>query len=325
MRFSPSYTLDIIKEEDFNSEILQVEQVIQEYKNFGKFDAFDKTKIYYEYYLVEKPKANVVIVHGLSEFIRKFDEFIYYLMNQGYNVFIYDQRCHGMSGRLTKSQHLLHVDNFRDYAADLEQFIEEVVIPTENIPIYLYSHSMGGAVCTLYLAEHSDRVEKAVFSAPLFEPIVNSVPVPLARVSVRLGRIFLGSKKRFFLSNDFDPEIKYKESYGSSEARFYYNIKLRKENEKHQSSPMSFGWVDNSLRIRRRLLKDRLIKGIKTPILLFSAENDRAVNNLPQREFADKCKTCRLIEVKGATHALLASESGELEKLIKLTLDFYAN
>jgi len=325
MRFHPNYTLNVIKDKDFNTEIQKIEEELALYVSSGKYISFDNTSIYYEYFLAKKPKANIVIVHGLSEFTKKFYEFIYYALNQGYNVFLYDQRCHGLSDRLTDDDSILHVDDFVDYAMDLELFIDKIVIPTEDIPVFIYSQSMGGAVSALYLANHSEKIKKAVFSVPLLEPVIHNVPYSLAQKCVKLGRIILGSKKKFFLSKDFDPEIEYNDTYGSSKVRFDHNIKLRKENEKYQSSPMSFGWVYNSLMLHRKILKKNFVEKINVPILLISAEMDTVVKNEPQRAFARLCKNCEFIQMDNVTHALLASESTELEKILNHIFSFYEN
>lgn len=325
MRYEPNFTLNVIKDELFETQIKELENELAKYANFGEFASFDKTKIHYEYFLCENARGNIVIVHGLSEFTKKFYEFTYYALNLGYNVFIYDQRCHGLSDRLTNNVDILHVDNFNDYALDLEIFIEKIVIPTENKPIFLYAHSMGGAVSALYLNKYSDKIKKAVFSAPLFIPVVNNVSTFLARESVRLGKVLLGPKRRFFLSNDFDPDIKFNEKYGSSEPRFYHNINLRKQNIKYQSSPMSFGWVFNSLTVHHAILKKKFLNKIKTPILIFSAEKDNTVKNEPQYYFAKHCENCEIVNIENTTHAILASKTEMLEKVLKSTFDYFSN
>ncbi len=324
MRFVPDYQLNIIAESDFVQGIRDVEQKLIDRMVEGSFQAFDNTEIHYEYILAQDSKASIVIVHGLSEFTKKFYEFIYYALNQGYNVFIYDQRCHGLSGRLTDQLDLLHVDDFRDYVKDLSQFIDEVVVPTEDKPIYLYSHSMGGAISALYLSGCSDRVKKAVLAAPMFLPVVQQVPTWLARHSVRVGRLFFGTKRKFFLTSEFDPDIPYRERYGSSKARFEHNMKMRKENPQYQSTPMTFGWIYNALIVGSRIFKRKVIDNIHTKILLISAENDMTVRNEPQHRFAQKCKTCEFKEIKGASHALLESDEKMMSEILQLTFDFYA-
>lgn len=324
MRFIPNYNLEIIDENGYENAVLKIEEELSRYKHTGSFSAFDKTEIYYEYFLCESSKASLVIVHGLSEFINKFYEFIYYCLNQGLNVFIYDQRCHGLSGKLTDRIDLLHVDDFDDYVKDLSQFVDTVVKKIENKPIYLYSQSMGGAECALYLAKHSDNIEKAVSAVPMFQPTVDVVPYRIARAGVSFARHFYGNKTKFLLSREFDPNVEYNESQGTSRARFEHNMKMRKENPCYQSTPMTFGWTYNSLIVKKRVFNRKNIKGIKTPILLITAKEDRVVEPKPHYEFAQKCESCRLVELEKANHALLASDNARLEKILNLIFGFYS-
>lgn len=325
MRFSPDYKLNLIDEEEFLNVIPSVEKKLADIKNSGTFNAFDNTEIYYEYFLAENSKASIVVVHGLSEFVNKFYEFIYYCLNQGYNVFVYDQRCHGLSGRLTDRIELLHVDSFYDYAKDLSQFIDEVVTRVEDKPIYIYSHSMGGAVSALYLSQNSAKIKKAVLSAPMFEPVVDSVAYPIARMGVGIGRLFYGNKTKFLLTREFDPDVKYSEAHGTSRARFEHNMKMRRENPHYQSTPMTFGWIYNSLIIRDKIFKRKTIKNISTPMLLISAEKDTIVKLKPQYDFANKCKNCKLVNLKNTNHALLAGTSQTIGEVLNLVFDFYEN
>ncbi len=324
MRFVPDYKLDIIAESQFEEAILQLEKKLADCMTTGEFCAFDNIKIHYEYFLSKNAKATIVVVHGLSEFTKKYYEFIYYVLNQGYNVFIYDQRCHGLSDKLTDRIDLLHVDSFKDYVKDLSQFIDEVVIPVEDKPIYLYSHSMGGAICALYLAQYGDKIERAIMVAPMFVPVVKQVPNWIARHSVAIGRWFFGNKTKFLLTSEFDPDVQYKESLGSSKARFEHNMKMRRENPHYQSTPMTFGWIYNSLIVGSQIFKHKVINNIDTKILLLSAQKDATVKNEPQRLFAVKCKSCEFVEIKDVTHAVLASDEKTLKEIMQLTLDFYA-
>ncbi len=324
MKFIPSYKFSVIPEEEFPTAIKDIEQKLEEIKVSGNFKAFDGTNMYYEYFLAENSTASVVIVHGLSEFTKKFYEFAYYLLNRGFNVFIYDQRCHGLSGRLTKEMDLLHVDKFNDYVRDLAQFVDDIVLKTEDKPLYLYSHSMGGAISTFYLSQHPNKIKRAVLAAPMFEPIVDCVPMPIARGGVKMGKLFLGKKKKFPLSHEFNPNVQYKESHGSSRVRFEYNLKMRIDNLNYRSTPMSFSWTDNSINIGRKILSKKVINNIKTPILLISAGNDTVVNNELHYKFAEKYSGCRLVNIENETHALLASNNETLTKIVNLTFDFYS-
>lgn len=326
MNFIPDYKLEIIKEEDFESSIMEVEKRLQDCRNSGYFDSFDGKKMYYEYFLAEKAKATIVIVHGLSEFSKKFYEAAYYFLNQGYNVFIYDQRGHGLSFRMTKQVDLIHVDSFYDYAKDLDVFIENIVMPTNPKALYIYAHSMGGAVTTLYLAKNQSRVKKALLSAPLFEPVVTQgVSDSAAKMGVFMAKLFCGGKKKFFGSKEFNPEVKHNGDVDASKARFEYNMNLRRNNPCYQSTPMSLSWTYGSLTVGSRIMKKRVTNGIKTPILILSAEKDRVVKIEPQFEFASRCDCCEVVTIKNANHAMLTGDIEVMTEHFNRTLQFFAD
>ena len=88
----------------------------------------------------------VLYRHFKPKFTKKYHEFAWYLLNQGYDVFLFDQRCHGLSCRLTDRTDLIHVASFTHYYQDLHCFVQQIVKPATKLPLYLYAHSMGGAV-----------------------------------------------------------------------------------------------------------------------------------------------------------------------------------
>lgn len=315
----------IISEEKFPEEIVKIENELEKIRNEGFFDSFDGKKLYFEYFLKQNAKASVVIVHGLSEFTKKFYEIAWYLLCEGYNVFLYDQRCHGRSCRLGARGDILHVDKFTDYAADLNEFINEVVLKASSEPVYIYSHSMGGAAVALYLSKWQDTVKKAVMSAPLFDPCVAKVSHRVARASALVSCILFGKRQKFWTSGEFNPETPHRKSLDASFCRFNHNMNMRRENREYQTTPMSNGWVYNSLCLRSQITKSKLASKITTPILLISAENDKIVEAQPQIEFAKRCKTCELISLKGANHAMLTGTQETITEHVSAVLNFFEN
>ena len=316
---------DIILEEKFAERIQEIEKELSKTRNEGFFDSFDGKKLYFEYFLKQNAKASVVIVHGLSEFTKKFYEITWYLLSCGYNVFLYDQRGHGRSFRMTSNRDLLHVDKFTDYAYDLNEYIEKIVLKASDKPIYIYSHSMGGAVTALYLAKWQDTTKKAVMSAPLFEPCVAKVSHKVAKASALVSCVLFGKKKKFWTSNEFNPETPHKKSHDASFSRFNYNMNMRRQNIEYQTTPMSNGWIYNALCLRSQITKSNLPLKIKTPILLISAQNDRIVELEPQKEFSAKCKSCKFISLKGANHAMLTGTHKTITEHISAVLNFFEN
>lgn len=323
MRFVPDYTLNIIAEEAFPTAIREMEARLADCRVSGFVDTFDGEKLFYEYFLAENSRASIVLVHGLSEFTKKFYEVTYYFLNQGYNVFLYDQRCHGLSNRLTDRIDIIHVDDFADYEKDLAAFIDTVVLPADNKPLYLYSHSMGGAVCAMYMAHHPNRIQKAVLSAPLIDPVAVSLPRWFITPGVHLGGLLFGKKTKFVLSKEFNPDHPFEHAHDADKNRFMHNLNMRRSEPRYQSTPMSFGWVYQSLILRKRLLKKGLAESITTPLLLFSAEKDTVVKIDAQHAFAARCPHCRLVTLKEATHAILSGTQETLTTHLTMTMDFY--
>ena len=184
MKISPSYQFSVLREEELKEKMSVITGQLDRCRKDGKFAGFDGEELYYEYFQAENSRGSVVILHGLSEFTGKYHEFAWYLLNQGYDVFLYDQRCHGRSCRLTERQDMIHVGHFSHYRRDLQCFLDQVVRPATDKPLYLYAHSMGGAVAAQYLAEHPDVFQKAVLSAPMIMPLTDPTPPAVARIGL---------------------------------------------------------------------------------------------------------------------------------------------
>lgn len=296
----------VIAEEDFPKKIVEISEQLNSCRHEGTFLSFDSKELYYEYFQVPNSRGAVVIVHGLSEFTQKYHEFAWYLLNQGYDVFLYDQRCHGRSCRLTPHYDMIHVEHFTDYQKDLHQFIVRVVKKATDLPLYLYAHSMGGAVAVQYLEKHPDVFQKAVLSAPMFRPLTRNVSPLIAKIGLSAYLIFGDSKKKFWQSNEFDPHYPFSQAQDKSFARFKWYMDLRIKNTCYRTTPMSMRWVQQSLVLQHSLMKKRLLKKIKTPILMLCADNDGVVSKDSQVKLAKKCPACEMIIIPNSTHTMLS-------------------
>jgi len=325
MRFIPDYQFEVIDEAVFPEMIQAITEQLNSCKQSGYFVGKGSVRLYYEYFLAQDSRGSVVVVHGLSEFTEKFYELTYYLVKNGYNVFLYDQRCHGHSQRLTRKKDLLHVDRFDDYVTDLSIFIDTVVKSISDAPLYLYTHSMGGGVAALYLAKHTDTFKKAVMSAPLFQPVVKNVNPTIARWGVKIAKVFVGKKRQFSLSKEFNPETAYNPRFDASCTRFEHYMALRRDDEDYQTTPMSYGWVSAALDLRSRVLKNKVVGSIQTSILMFSADQDQVVELEPQYLFDQKCDACHMIRLPSATHSLLTSDREQMTQIIQTVLEFYGS
>ena len=140
----------VIPEADFASEMdRRVDPFLESVRTDGTFRGCDGKALCWHSFAAGSPVANVVILHGYTESGEKYREMSWYFLSQGYSVWLYDQRGHGKSCRDVPDKTLTHVDSFDDYVGALECFLEQIV--PRDLPLFLYSHSMGVAVSALTL------------------------------------------------------------------------------------------------------------------------------------------------------------------------------
>ncbi len=132
----------------------------------------------------ENPKAVVQIIHGLKEHNRRYYHIAEYLNNNGYAVFMSDNRGHGCSVN----------DNFPlGYMTDLKLMVEDQYELTKyiktqypNTPVYILGHSFGSMLARCYIQDHDDEISKLVLSGTVgFNKLVY-IAYPLSRIIIKL-------------------------------------------------------------------------------------------------------------------------------------------
>ena len=312
-----------ISEEAFPEEIEKLERQLYESGHRGYFRGEDGKSIFYEYHLAPKARASVVVVHGMSEFTKKYYELTHYLLQQGYHVFLYDQRGHGYSHRDTDRPELIHINGFDQLVSDLDCYLAQVVQKLSTVPLYLYAHSMGGAVGAMYLAKYPQRFAKAVLTSPLIAPRMNDLPAWPFLLGVSIRKRFVGDRKKFRLSGEYVPGKPYRHIPGDSPARVQRCLWHRDKTPNYQSTPMTLGCVYHSLKLRRRMLKGGVAASIQTPTLMLCADRDKMVKLCPQAAFAVQCPSMTREVLEGANHNLLTDEQSVLEETLSRVFAFY--
>jgi lysophospholipase len=198
-----------------------------------------------------------------------------------------------------------------------------VVCTVSDAPVYLYAHSMGGAVGLLHLAKYPRRFQKAVLTSPLLAPRMNNLPAWPFLLGVSLRRRLVGDLKKFRLSHEYVVGRPYRHVPGDSPGRVQRSLWHRDQNRNYQSTPLTLGCVHNNLRLRRRLLKSDVAKSIQTPTLMLCAQQDALVKLRPQAQFAAQCSAITREVVEGANHAFMTDCQPILEQAMKRVLDFY--
>ena len=133
----------------------------------------------------QRPRAVVLIVHGLGEHAWRYDHVARRLNAWGFQVRAYDQRGHGESGG---ARGVLPADHA--LLADLAEVVDDT---RENLcnpwacPMVLLGHSMGGLVTARFVAERLRPVEGLVLSSPALDPGLSGWQKALIAVLYRLA------------------------------------------------------------------------------------------------------------------------------------------
>ncbi len=321
MLYTPK-NVQVIKEEEYEKSICGVEETLSSFAVEGTFVSFDGLNIFYRNYLVENPLGSIVIVHGFTEYCKKYTELAWYFINRGYNVFTYDHRGHGLSDRQVDGYVLAHANSFEDYVKDLETFVEEIVVKQggrENINIF--SHSMGGSVTALYLMKCGSTISRALLSSPMVYPFTANCPIPILKIMLKQQAVKYGWDARFKYASDFNPNHPFDKSHDTSYPRFRHNLDVRLSDVRYQTSASTNRWMYEAVTVGKKMLCKRNLKKIKAKVLVISSGEDTVVRPKPQKKLADRLG-CGFIKIESAKHSAFICASEKLEKYMQTVFAF---
>ena len=154
----------------------------------------DGLKIFRRDWLLESPKASVVLVHGLGEHSGRYEHVAKSLNDAGYSVFSLDHRGHGLSEGQKG-----HVNTFEDYIKDVHSVVQFAKERHPGVAVMMLGHSMGGMIATGYALRHLD-IKSLIISAPPY-----GVPGKSANLQLKLGALVGKLFPKIGLSNQLDP------------------------------------------------------------------------------------------------------------------------
>lgn len=155
-------------------------------------------------YLIENPKANILIVHGLNEHCLRYGHVAEALNEIGVNVYTFDLRGHGQS------------QGEKSFVADIDEYREDLenvyrTIP-KTLPLFILGHSMGGMIAVKFLLFNEKAVKGVILSGAALEigeditPITQKVVGFLGKIAPKLKTVKLDPTS---ISRDKDEVEKY--------------------------------------------------------------------------------------------------------------------
>ncbi|UOB17731.1 alpha/beta hydrolase [Abyssalbus ytuae] len=124
-----------------------------------------KKQLFGQYWMPQKIKAVVLLVHGMGEHSGRYSDFVVpELIYKQFGVITFDHFGHGHSEG--KRGHCPGYQALLDSVKEVFKKTEEVF---GNIPVFLYGHSMGGNVVLNYIMRRQPGIKGAVVTSPFLK------------------------------------------------------------------------------------------------------------------------------------------------------------
>jgi lysophospholipase len=274
----------------------------------GFFTARDGRKIRYAHFTATgQPSAGtVVILPGRNESIEKYFETIRDLSDRGLGSAMIDWRGQGLSDRLIRDGQRGHVDSFSDYAGDLDQFFEEIVLPDCHGPNYILAHSAGALIALLAAPFMANRVRRMVLIAPFLA--LPGQPVSMKTVYRATSLLCLLGLGRMYAAWGPRKEggTPFAENKVTSDARRYRRNTLLYETYPQLAlGGPTVKWLRAASRASQTVCAPDFVSAIKVPTLIVAAGADRVVSTRAVEAYAARLRLGSLLTIDGAAHEIL--------------------
>lgn len=108
-----------------------------------------------------KPRAILVISHGLASHSGVFNNFAKTLNTEGIAVYRFDHRGHGKSD----GRDSIHINSYFEMVEDLRLVVERAKAENPNTPVFVLGHSMGGHITALYGTKYPQGADGFILAA----------------------------------------------------------------------------------------------------------------------------------------------------------------
>lgn len=136
------------------------------FKDFYFNSSTSKNKIHARMCVPDaEPRAIVQIIHGIAEYIDRYDEFMSFLADNGIIAVGTDHLGHGKSIESEEQTGFFAYDNGWDYAVRDEEVLRLAMHENyPELPIIVFGHSMGSFMARTLLIRYPDAFNAAIIS-----------------------------------------------------------------------------------------------------------------------------------------------------------------
>lgn len=155
-----------------------------------QFFSYDNKQLYSELFEAENPCGVIQIVHGMQEHSGRYKDFVNFLVKNGYNVFICDQRGHGKTAITKENLGYSDGDIYKECVNDQLYISKYIKEKYPSLPLYVIGHSFGSFVTQGYILQNK-YAEKIILSGSAYN---NTMLFKAGKVMAKTIQLFKGRK-----------------------------------------------------------------------------------------------------------------------------------
>lgn len=292
-------------------------------QRFSFRSADGKTDLQGIRFINPKAKGMIVVLNGSTESWLKYGELFFDLYHQGFSVASYDHRGQGLSPHMVPGNpQIAQIDDFSLYAADLNAFVEQMVVPENHGKLYLLGHSLGGEIALDYLEHYPAPFQAVVLSAPMLRINTGPYPESLARLVTGLFQA-IGMGDHYVMGkHDRNPAEPFEENkLTSSRDRWTAIQSTWNSHPEAVTGGPSNDWVARAISRTAEIRKG--LPEIKADILILQAGKDQFVLNPDQEMARNTIPGALLIRFPDARHEILMESDPIRDKALAEILRFF--
>jgi lysophospholipase len=267
-------------------------------------------------------RGTVILLQGRNECIEKYFETIGDLQKAGLGVATFDLRGQGGSQRLLRNPRRGYVRRFAHYAADLEQFYQDIVLPDCRLPLFVLAHSTGALVALLAAPALVNQVQRMVLCTPLFT--IFGIPLSMRGLRRLTGLLRLLGAGGMRLGGRRSDELPFFEGnvLTSDPERFRRNAAIYEDHPELGLGNPSIAWVNAACKAADTVMDSEFLARIHIPTLFIAAGADRVVSTQAIEDCARRMRSASLLTIDGARHEILQEADIYREQMLAATKAF---
>jgi len=216
-----------------------------------------------------KPKAAILLVHGIGEHTGRYQHVAKTFTDAGFALTGFDLRGHGQSEGIRG-----HSPSYDALMEDINNGLKIVRDTYPGVPVFLYGHSLGGNLTLYYSVTQKFLPAGAIVTSPAL-----GVTVPISTVKMLVGKIMYSIFPTFQMKNGLDPNDLARDT----------NVGLA-----YSADPMVHTYTTARLGLDLLNSGSYIIEhaaNIQMPILLMQGTLDKLVSPELTKKFADRAPT----------------------------------